>query len=30
MDTLKDREVLEELQASGAPPWAVWQRREAV
>jgi glucose-1-phosphate cytidylyltransferase len=29
MDTLKDREVLEELQASGAPPWGVWQRREA-
>jgi glucose-1-phosphate cytidylyltransferase len=25
MDTLKDRETLEQLHQSGSPPWAVWQ-----
>jgi glucose-1-phosphate cytidylyltransferase len=26
MDTLKDREILEGMQESGSPPWAVWLR----
>ena len=26
MDTFKDKQALDDLHASGAPPWAVWQR----
>jgi glucose-1-phosphate cytidylyltransferase len=26
MDTLKDKQELDELYESGSPPWAVWQR----
>jgi glucose-1-phosphate cytidylyltransferase len=27
MDTLKDREMLEDLNERGSPPWAVWERQ---